>query len=340
MTEDIFVDPDSLTAVAEVADRQRGHLADVSDFIADACSQFGAFSGVLNLFEGQYRDAVTTAQSGMTDARTVAQRVREATLVTRTEFLDTDKAQYDEFRRLFGDVGGLPPYVPPGSGQSVPGEPVSMPERVAGGGPDDPFELPKGPGLPPYLSGPADRIHNSPDERDLPWYVNPSNTVQDHIRSEIQQHRMEQEYLDLREQGYSPQEARDIAQRNADSIASEHSYDVTEGRAADAYDRAYDDARDAGGSEDDARTAGQDAAAESRSNDAVDRGRRQDILDDGRTLLDTYDEVNDVIDNVNSINDGVHQLDETLDDLDDYDDYEGSAPDRSAQDWAEEGSHP
>ena len=57
MTDDLFVDPDALLAGAEVARRQHAHLQRTSDYISDACSQFGAFSGVLNLFEGQYREA-------------------------------------------------------------------------------------------------------------------------------------------------------------------------------------------------------------------------------------------------------------------------------------------
>lgn len=338
MADNVHIDPDSLTAVATVARRQHGHLGAVADYIADSCSQFGAFTGVLDLFEGQYREAVGTAQDGMTDSRTVAERVEEATLATRTEFLDTDRAVYDEFRQLFGDLGGFPPYVPPGSGQSVPGDPISVPTRPGGGDADGPFELPRGPGLPPPASGVADRFHNSPDERDLPWYVNPSEAAQDHVRSHFADQRMQDRYLDLREQGHSPQEARDLAQRDAaavDDRASDHAYHVTEDRAREARDRAHDDALAGGADEETARQAGQDAAAQSRSEDAVDRARRDSILDDGRTLLDTYDGVNDLVDNVNSIGEGVEQLQDTLDDLEDYDDYVDSAPDRSAQDWAD-----
>ena len=49
------VDPDSLTAAAEVARRQHDHVGAVSDYIDGACSRFDAFSGRAQLVPGHGR---------------------------------------------------------------------------------------------------------------------------------------------------------------------------------------------------------------------------------------------------------------------------------------------
>ena len=331
--DDLFVDPDGLLAGAEVARRQHAHLRRTSDYISDACSQFGAFSGVLNLFEGQYREAVAAAQDGLRDSRTVADRVEEATLLSRTEYLDTDRAAYDSFKRHFKDVDGLPPYVVPGSGNSIPGGPYSDP--VADPGDVDGPGFDGLPGLPPGVSGPAGRFHESPDGGDLPGIVDPQAALEDEILSRIRDRHTREEYLALREQGVPADDAYVRAsQRSPDDIASDRVHGTIETRAEGAYDRAYDQAIAEGRSPQEARDAASDAAADSRSTDSRDHQNRTEILDDGRTLLDTYQGVNDVVDNVQDIGAGVEQLDETLDDIDDYDDYEDSAPDRSSQQWA------
>ena len=41
------VDPDALKASATVATRQDDHLGNIDAYIASACSNFGAFTGVL-----------------------------------------------------------------------------------------------------------------------------------------------------------------------------------------------------------------------------------------------------------------------------------------------------
>ncbi|MEN8672280.1 hypothetical protein [Nocardioides sp.] len=333
MTDDLFVDPDALLAGAEVARRQHAHLQRTSDYISDACSQFGAFSGVLNLFEGQYREAVTAAQDGMRDSRTVADRLEEATLRTRTEYLDTDRAVYDDFAKRFDHVAGLPPYVEPGSGNSVPGGPYSDPVPDPGDVEGPGFE--GLPGVPAGVSGPAGRFHESPDGGDLPGIIDPQAALEDEILSRIRDRQVREEYLALREQGVPADDAYVRAsQRSPDDIASDHVHATIESRAEGAYDRAYDEAIAAGRSPEEARSAASDAAARSRSDDSRDHRNRTDILDDGRTLLDTYQGVQQVVDNVQDIGEGVEQLDETLEDIGDYDDFEDSTPDRSSQEWA------
>lgn len=330
---EILVDPDSLTAASEVARRQHGHLQSISDYIAGWCGQFGAFSGVLNLFEGSYREAVTAAVDGMRDSMTVADRMQEAVVTSRQDFLDTDREVYELFKKKFGDLVDFPPYQAPGSGESVPGEPGSTP--TGGGttaGDDEPFGLTK---LPPWMQGALDRGTPGADGGDTPGYLEPRDWAKDKLLAGIRDHQVREDYMDLRRQGLSPQDALDQARNDASDHASNHVYDRTEQRAEGAYNDAYDRAIADGQSPEDAERAGQGAASDQRHTDGDDTRRRERVLDDGRTYVDAYHGASDAVDNVNDIIDHTRQLDETLDDLEDYDDYEDSPTDHSAQDWAD-----
>ena len=92
------VDPDALKASATVATRQDDHLDTIDSYIASACSDFGAFSGVLNLFQGSYESAVATAREGMGDSRKVAVKVRDAFSDSAQDYLDTDREVYEWFK--------------------------------------------------------------------------------------------------------------------------------------------------------------------------------------------------------------------------------------------------
>lgn len=114
------VDSDALTAAAEVASRQHEHVGTIDDYISSSCSNFGAFSGVLNLFQGGYESAVSTAHDGLRDSRAVATRVVDAFVDSRDDYLDTDRATYDRFRALSPTPADFPPDDPAGSGNGTP----------------------------------------------------------------------------------------------------------------------------------------------------------------------------------------------------------------------------
>ena len=102
------VDPDALTASSRLASQQRDHIGAIDDYIGASCSNFGAFSGVLNLFQGSYESAVATAHDGLRDSRAVADKVRDAFIDSRDDYLDTDEATYDRFRALAPDRPFMP----------------------------------------------------------------------------------------------------------------------------------------------------------------------------------------------------------------------------------------
>ena len=138
------VDPDALTASSRLASKQREHIGTIDDYISSSCSNFGAFSGVLNLFQGSYESAVSTAHDGLRDSQAVADKVRDAYIESRDDYLDTDQAAYDVFRGLSPEPSSFPPYDPAGSGDDTPGGPLSD-------APQDGTKIPdledKGPGM-------------------------------------------------------------------------------------------------------------------------------------------------------------------------------------------------
>jgi hypothetical protein len=324
------VDPDSLTAAAEVARRQHDHVGAVSDYIDSACSRFDAFSGVLNLFEGNYRDTVHNAQQGMRSSQKVADTVAEMLAACRHDYLESDRSSHRTFVQLFGDEMALPPYVAPGSGDSTPGGPASPAGTVPPGEDGEPFGLQK---LPAWMSEPFNRVAPG-DPNTLAPGLSPRTYAKDKVLEHVRDAQTRHDYLAYRSQGMTPAEALSHAQRDVDSVADGHVYDSLQDRQAGAYTRAYDDAIADGRSRAEATQAGQDAANDQRQSDSTDYHHRQDVLSTAGTYKGAYDQVTDVVAGVNDVVEGAEQLHETGEDLDEYDDYEDRPEDRSAQSWA------
>ncbi len=325
------VDPDSLTAAGEVASRQHDHIAATGSYIGSVCSRFDAFSGVLSLFLGNYQETVETAQQGMTDSRTVADKVERSFTQSREAYLDSDLAAHKIFQKLFGDEMALPPYVAPGSGSTAPGGPYAPAgQPPVGDGKDDPFSLP---GLPPYADKPLNRMIPG-DPSTLPPWMDPGQAAKDAVLETIRDERTREAYLENRENGMTPEQALSQARRTPDSVADGHNYDRMMANQQQAYDNAYDTAIADGQTPSEARDAGNDAASAQHSGDARDHTNRQEILNGAGTYKGAFDEVRNTVDNVNDLVDGAQQLDETIDDTHEYTDYENQPDDESAQEWA------
>ncbi len=324
------VDPDSLTAAAQLAERQHGHLASTSGYVDSVCGRTGAFSGVLNLFQGSYEQTLHNARTGMTDSQTVATKVRESMTASREDYLAQDKRVYLAFRKALGDEVDLPPYVAPGGGDSSLGGPSGAPP-TGPGTPEDPqhVELEK---LPTPVDAPLNKLVPGDDER-LPGWLDPKGGAKDQVLLGLHTHADREHYLDLRQQGMTPEQARSVVRPDVDDLASQHVHDSTERRAESAYDDAYQSSRDAGGTHDQATGDAQQAASDQRHGDAVDHRNRTDVLGAAGTYKGAYDQVSDAVDNVNDLRDHVDQLHETTDDLGDYDRFEDQPDDTSAQDW-------
>ena len=324
------VDPDSLTAAAEVARRQHDHVGAVSDYIDGACSRFDAFSGVLNIFEGNYRDTVHNAQQGMRTSKKVADTVAETFNACKQDYLESDRSSHRVFERLFGDEMALPPYVAPGSGATTPGGPSCPAGAVPPGEDGEPFGLKK---LPPWMSEPFNRVAPG-DPNTLAPGLSPRTYAKDKVLEYVRDAQTRHDYLEYRSQGMTPAEALSHAQRDVGSVADGRVYDSLQDRQAGAFTQAYDDAISDGRSPTEATQAGHDAASAQRQSDSTDYHHRQDVLSTAGTYKGAYDQVTDVVANVNDVVEGAEQLHETNEDLGEYDDYESRPEDRSAQDWA------
>lgn len=324
------VDPDALTAAAEVASRQHDHVGTIDDYISSSCSNFGAFSGVLNLFQGGYESAVGTAHDGLRDSRAVATKVVDAFVESRDDYLDTDQATYDRFRAMSPTPADFPPYDPAGSGNGAPAGPLT--DAPQGDDPVGDLED-KHPGVSDGAEALRDKVLPGNDVDDVPPWMDPKKAAHDAAVDAIE--RRSDEYAYYRSMGYSDEESLEFAKADGvDGRADTITHDRINQRAEDSYTTAYDDAIADGASEEDARERANDAYSESRSADGADRDRRQDIGETVSTYTDLYDEGKQTIDNINDLADNIEEIGDNADDLGDYDDYQSQDDDESAQEWA------
>jgi hypothetical protein len=324
------VDPDALTAASRLATKQHDHIGTIDDYISASCSNFGAFSGVLNLFQGSYESAVATAHDGLRDSRTVADKVRDAFIDSRDDYLDTDEATYDRFRALSPDPSHFPPYDPAGGGNDTPGGPLSN-------APADGTPLPgledKGPGVDDVARKVGDQVKPGNDVEKPPAWMDPKKAAEDAIKDALE--RRTDEYQYYRSLGYSDEESLEFAKTdNADGRADTINRNRIDGNAESAYRDEYDRQVAAGASEEDARERANDAYADSRSRDSADHTRRQDIGSTASTYNDLYNEGKKTVDGVNDLIDNVTEIGDNADDLDEYDDYQSQDEDETAQEWA------
>jgi len=332
------VDPDSLTAASRVAKRQDRHLRQIHDYVSSTCSNFGAFSGVLNLFEGSYRDAVSTALDGLEDSRAVATKVSDALIDSRDDYLDTDREVYERFKKEFKDAfpgAAFPPYSPPGSGNSKPEGPHDdAPGAETPDAPEGPGGLPTPPGLPWWADKPFGQAAPPPGSPLPPW-TEPGDAVKDWAKDHYV--RRQDEYQYYRELGYDDKQALELARAdrpNASTQADTRNYEQMQQRSRDAYDDAYREARANGASPAEARDAAREAGSRQFGEDSADRGRRQDIRDGVGTVRALYDETGKLIGNVNELGENIDEIRDNDRDIDRYDDYESGEKDESAQEWA------
>lgn len=324
------VDPDALTAASKVASRQHEHIGTIDGYISSSCSNFGAFSGVLNLFQCSYESAVSTAHDGLRDSRAVATKVSDAFVDCRDDYLDTDEATYDRFRALSPTPADFPPYDPAGSGNDTPGGPVTD-------APQDGSKIPDLEDQHPGVSDGADavggKVKPGNDVDDVPPWMDPKKAAEDRVNDAIE--RRTDEYTHYRSMGYSDEEALQYAKTDGvDGRADTVNHDRINRNAETAYNDEYDRAIAGGASEEEARDQGNDAYSESRSRDSADHDRRGDVGSTASTYQDLYDEGKKTVDGVNDLVDNVNEIGDNADDLDDYDDYESQDEDESAQEWA------
>jgi hypothetical protein len=326
------VDPDSLTAASHVALRQDAHLDVIDGYISSACSNFGAFSGVLNLFQASYESAVQTAHDGLADSRAVARTMSDALIASRDDYLDTDREVYEWFRARFSDLVPFPPYDPPGSGNSNPGGPTNQAgaARPPGAG-DDPVSLPN---LPWMVDKPLGQAF--PTDVDTPGWLDPKSASKDWFK-DMWRRNSGDEYDYYRSLGYNDKEALALARADhpdSSTRADTRNYDQMQQRSRDAYEQGYRDARANGATPAEARDAAREAGHRQFADDSADRNRRTELRDGVGTAKAIYDEAGNLIGNVQDLHKNVTNIKDNAEDLGRYDDYESRGKDTSAQEWA------
>lgn len=111
-----------MAELAQAAELQRGYLRSVHSFVTGSCANFGAFSGFMTIFAGQYRTAYTDAETSLSDSPGAAQGMASKIRTTADNFHQRDIAASDRLKAFETkiSVAGLPSIGP--AGPMAPGE--------------------------------------------------------------------------------------------------------------------------------------------------------------------------------------------------------------------------
>lgn len=329
------VDPDSLVAASELARRQQGHLARIESYISSACSQTGAFTGVMDLFQSSYESALQSAGDGMRDAQAVAGKAARSFRVSARAYEEADRAAFERMERLFGEAGSLRGYVPAGSGNTEPGGPINAPLEPTGAGEGDPLDHQS---VPDWVKGLAsagakDALHDS-DKPDMPGATKPLSTLGDHVRETVLSNIKRGEYMSLRDQGLSHEDAMKqlFPSANDRAIANEDLRNRDEAQRN--WNEVYEQRAASGADEGTARQAADDARDTTRAYQDEDRRQRENVERHGRNAKGVHDGLKGMYDGVKEAGESVAGIGDNLEDAERYDDYLDDEQDRSAQEWA------
>lgn len=343
----IRVDPDSLEAAGKVARRQYQHINEIQSYISSTCHQFQAFTGVMDLFQGTYENALQSVSDGLDKALDVSTKTERSFNVTADDFRETDRQAYEKAKRhaiaISGEGVDFPPYRPAGSGDTDPGGPSL-----------DPLKPPKDEkswDVPGWVTVPT--VRDLAGLKHDPEYVqdvyDAANGAGNIGTNGILSHGSEIKppaWLDPVGAGKEwIKDHTDFGTSVDDRMEAHDRAEVSENRS-NAYDSAYHHAqRDAlndGSSPDEARAAGREAGREA-SQDSADATRSEHTARDRvtGTLGDAkgvVDEARNAVSNVKSAVDHVHHTVDNIEDANRYDDYNNSARNDSTDDWADDKS--
>ncbi|GAA2739035.1 hypothetical protein GCM10009867_33530 [Pedococcus aerophilus] len=118
----IEVNYGGMAELAQAAELQRGYLRSVHSFVTGSCSNFGAFSGFMSIFAGQYRSAYTDAETSLSQSPGAAHGMASKIRTTADNFHQRDIAASDRLKAFETQisVAGLPSIGP--GGPMAPGE--------------------------------------------------------------------------------------------------------------------------------------------------------------------------------------------------------------------------
>lgn len=380
------VDPDSLDAAGKVARRQYVHVENVQRYVSSNCSNVGAFSGVMDLFQGTYESALRSVSEGLNAGLRIATKTENSYTKTAGDYRDADRDAYDRAKRIamrqHGPGYEFPAYAPPGSGDTNPGGPSEAPLKPPKEDEDFKLEIPKGtgddllkmagagPGLRygyknvveavtgtggGFLPDATDR-HAPPDDTEThppqQWvedkWTDPKGWLGDAGKDTALSMRHRQEYLDLRQDGKTHDEAMKSLKdtHSVDSYMDAHDRNEMRDRRGDAYDAAYArersdsiaEGRSEHHAEARAQEAGREASAQTRE-DVTNEHKARDRAAGGIADLNALKAgVNNAVDNVNKAATHGANIVDNVQDAGRYSDYEDKTHDDSVDDWARDTS--
>ena len=123
--------------LAHAAEQQRSYLRSVHSFVAGSCANFGAFSGFMTIFAGQYRSAYSDAEASLSQSPEAAQGMASKIRTTAATFHDKDIAASDRMKAFETKIttAGLPTMGPAGPmAPADPGPVVSRGDKNIAGG--------------------------------------------------------------------------------------------------------------------------------------------------------------------------------------------------------------
>lgn len=112
----VEVDYGGMAQLAGAAGHQRDYLGSVHSFVAANCANFGAFTGFLAVFGGQYRSAYADAERSLAQSPHAAQGVADRVRASARTYRERDIAASERMKGLETRVtiGGLPTMGPAG----------------------------------------------------------------------------------------------------------------------------------------------------------------------------------------------------------------------------------
>ena len=122
MTGEFRVHPDGLGVVRDALSQNADELQRIHDFVTANCGHVEAFTGFLDVFQGQYTDAYTTASEGIGAGVEGARQRVQAMAETLDSYVQSDDHIAGAMNTLGPRIGAVEGEVaPPGGPTGLPG---------------------------------------------------------------------------------------------------------------------------------------------------------------------------------------------------------------------------
>ncbi len=303
----IQIDLGLLTAAGQLCQKQADHSATIRSYVSSVCDRQEAFSGVLNLFQGNYGDAVSAATNGLSSSMAIGAKMRTELDASREDFLDADISAHKTMTFLYDALGIVPVYVPPSTDGSVtPGGALPAP---GAGTAQDPAD---GLGGDDLLDKGRSYLPDSDNEDKRPWW-------QKSARENFDDQRDKEQPFD--EEGDKRRVEDDWKQRQRD-------------QERQAGSDARDEAREDGATRREARDEGKEARRDQRDSNRQLNKDMDDAGDGVGTVDDLLDEGQDAVEGVHDLIDGVRETGENIDDHNEVEDFQNRHSDDELKEWA------